>query len=193
MTYKLMATSRASHDVKFRNRAADELNDATLNPVKVPNGQLAIKVQDARQAMHEQLVDRFDTNVPLPTKKFYFIAALLDPRFKKLTFKHDDMLSDVRRRQAIKWLKEEFEAKYKGKFKAKDAAAAGPGPVGASSPAGEQQHRKRRKFSAASFFAESEDDDDEGEEEAAAPIKDELKEYLALPQIKYKSEQDAML
>ena len=35
----------------------------------------------------------------------------------------------------------------------------------------------------------SEDDDDEDEEEAAAPIKDELKEYLAL-QIKYKSEQD---
>ena len=94
-------------------------------------------------------------------------------------------------RQSSKWLKEEFEAKYKGKFKAKDAAA-GPGPVGASSPAGEQQHRKRRKVSAASFFAESEDDDDE-EEEAAAPIKDELKEYLALPQIKYKSEQDALL
>ena len=45
----------------------------------------------------------------------------------------------------------------------------------------------------ASFFADSEDDDDEGEEEAASPIKDELKEYLALPQIKYKSEQDAML
>ena len=90
--------------------------------------------------------------------------------------------------------KEEFEAmKYKGKVKAKDAGA-GPGPVGASSPAGEQQqHRKRRKVSAASFFADSEDDDDEGEEEAAAPIKDELKEYLALPQIKYKSEQDAML
>ena len=48
-------------------------------------------------------VKRPDTNVPLPTKKLYFIAALLDPRFKKLTFKHDDMLSsDVHRRQAIK-------------------------------------------------------------------------------------------
>ena len=93
-------------------------------------------------------------------------------------------------RQSSKWLKEEFEAKYKGKFKAKDAAAS-PAPVSASSPAGEQ-HRKRRKVSAASFFADSEDVD-EGEGEAAAPVKDELKEYLALPQIKYKSEQDAMV
>ena len=41
--------------------------------------------------------------------------------------------------------------------------------------------------------ASASEDDDEGEEEAAAPVKDELKEYLALPQIKYKSEQDAML
>ena len=49
-----------------------------------------------------------------------------------------------------------------------------------------------RLVSAASFFADSEDDNG-GEEEAAAPVKDELKEYLALPQIKYKSEQDAMV
>ena len=52
-------------------------------------------------------------------------------------------------------------------------------------------HRKRRKVSAGSFFAASSDEDeDEDEQEAAA--KDELKEYLALPQIKYKSEHDAM-
>ena len=33
-----------------------------------------------------------------------FIAALLDPRFKKLKFKHDGMLQDRRRREALKWL-----------------------------------------------------------------------------------------
>ena len=46
-------------------------------------------------------------------------------------------------------------------------------------------------MSAASFFAASSDEEEEEEEEAAA--KDELKEYLALPQIKHRSEQDAMI
>ena len=46
-------------------------------------------------------------------------------------------------------------------------------------------------MSAASFFAASSDEEEEEEQEAAA--KDELKEYLALPQIKYRSEQDAMI
>ena len=45
-------------------------------------------------------------------------------------------------------------------------------------------------MSAATFFAASSDEEEEEEQEAAA--KDELKEYLALPQIKYKSEHDAM-
>ena len=45
-------------------------------------------------------------------------------------------------------------------------------------------------MSAASFFAASSGEESSEEEEAAA--KDELKEYLALPQIKYKSEKDVV-
>ena len=46
-----------------------------------------------------------------------------------------------------------------------------------------QATRPMRTFSAASFFADS--DSEESEEEPDA-TKDELKEYLALPQIKHK-------
>ena len=64
--------------------------------------------------------------------------------------------------------------------------------AGPSSDGGyDEPHRKRRKVSAASFFAASSDEEEEEEQEAAA--KDELKEYLAMPQIKYRSEQDAMI
>jgi hypothetical protein len=49
---------------------------------------------------------------------------------------------------------------------------------------------KRRKTSAAGFFADS-DEDGEVEEEEGAPV-DELAEYLALPQIKYKTAEDAL-
>jgi hypothetical protein len=48
---------------------------------------------------------------------------------------------------------------------------------------------KRRKTSAAGFFADSDEEESEGEETVAE--KDELAEYLALPQIKYKTEEDA--
>jgi len=191
MTYKLMATSAASHPVKFRNREEDELNDAAVNPVKVAHDKLAPKVQAARDAYHEQLVDRFDTNLPLPAKKFYFIAALLDPRFKKLKFKHDGMLQDRRRREALKWLSEAFNAKYKGKVKAADTSEGNAAGRAASTDAPPSAHRKRRKVSAAQFFANSDSEAESSDEEAA--VKDELKEYLELPQIKYKSEQDAML
>ena len=47
-------------------------------------------------------------------------------------------------------------------------------------------------MSAASFFAASSDEEEEEQEQEAA-AKDELKEYLALPQIKFKSEHDAMM
>ena len=120
-----------------------------------------------------------------------FIAALLDPRFKKLKFKHDGMLQDRRRREALKWLSEAFNAKYKGKVKAADTSEGNAAGRAASTDAPPSAHRKRRKVSAAQFFANSDSEAESSDEEAA--VKDELKEYLELPQIKYKSEQDAML
>ena len=52
---------------------------------------------------------------------------------------------------------------------------------------------KRRKTSAAGFFADSDEEEAEGGEAAGvAAEKDELAEYLALPQIKYKTEEDAI-
>ena len=48
-------------------------------------------------------------------KKFWFVAAMLDPRFKKLTFDGDRMLKPAMRRDALKWLTEEYNQHFKYK------------------------------------------------------------------------------
>uniref|UniRef100_A0A7S3EZF2 Uncharacterized protein n=1 Tax=Haptolina ericina TaxID=156174 RepID=A0A7S3EZF2_9EUKA len=62
-------------------------------------------MQAARKLFHEALINRFDTNVPRDMKKFWFLASLLDPHFKKLVFKNDRLLSNLMRERAITWLK----------------------------------------------------------------------------------------
>ena len=186
MAFALMATSSPSEQVKFRNREEDELNDESLNPVKVPHTDLTDKMQDARKLFHESLITRFDSDVPRDVKKFWFIASLLDPRFKKLKFKNDRLLSEMMRSRAQQWLKLEFEKNFKGKVAAAEQPDAQPG----APPDGAPLHRKRRKTSAAGFFAGSDSDESEEEEEEQGET-DELKAYLELPQIKYKTESDA--
>jgi hypothetical protein len=108
MLYKLMATSSSNHQVKFANRDEDQFNDDLANPVKVDHDQLSDKIQTAREGLHKQLVDRFDTNAARDVKQFWFIAAICDPRFKKVQFKHDRMLSDMIRARAVQWFTAEF-------------------------------------------------------------------------------------
>ena len=93
MVYKLIATSASGFDVTFHNRAQDKFNDPNTNPVKVPHANLNEKVRAAREKMHLDLIRRFQDELPLPIKKFWFIAAMLDPRFKKLEFKEDRFLT----------------------------------------------------------------------------------------------------
>ena len=122
---------------------------------------------------------------------FWFIASQLDPRFKKLSFKDDGMLSDHLRVRAIKWLTTEFDKNFKGKVvKAAEATAAATTARGA--PSG--RHVKRRKTSAASFFADSDDSSEDDGDVTVAPAnpEDEMTAYLNLPQIKYVTEQDMM-
>jgi len=201
--YRLMAYSAESHDVFFRNRDEDEYNDAASNPVTVSHSDLQPKVQDARKAYHQRLIDRFDADLPWTVKKFWFVASMCDPRFKKLVFEGDNMLKPAARREAVKWFSEEYNTKYKGKF----AAAAPPPPPagygtspiegGAASTGG---HMKRRKVSAASFFASrvpgaaQEAVASPAPRPAAedAPHTDELAAYLALPQIEVETEWDAL-
>jgi hypothetical protein len=187
MTFALMATSAPAEPVKFRNRIEDDLNDSALNPEKVPHADLTSKMQTARKQFHESLITRFDSDVPRDVKKFWFIASLLDPRFKKLTFKNDRLLTDMMRTRALSWLKAEFDRNYKGKVKVTPSDASHDGPPDASHDGPRPSHRKRRKTSAAGFFAGS---DSESEEEQERPL-DELEAYLALPQIKFKTESDA--
>ena len=63
---------------------------------------------------------------------------------------------------------------------------------GAPTQGGAASHCKRRKTSAAGFFADSDEDSDEGEDADEEELDyDELETYLALPQIKFKTERDA--
>ena len=188
MSFALMATSSPNDSVKFRNRAEDELNDDTLNPVKVEHSDLTDKMQAARKLFHEALITRFDSDVPRDVKKFWFIASLLDPRFKKLTFKNDRLLSAQTRERALAWLKAEFEKNYKGKVK---ASATQPGASADDAPDGARaQNVKRRKTSTASFFANSDSEESGDLEQEEGEQRDKLAAYLALPQIKMKTERD---
>ena len=51
------------------------------------------------------------------------------------------------------------------------------------------RHLKRQKANTTAFFGDSDESEEVEEQEA---IKDELMDYLALPQIKYKTEWDAL-
>ena len=185
MTYGLMATSSPQADVKFKNRADDEFNDDELNPAKVPHDQLTDKMQEARKSYHERLISYFDSEVSIDVKKFWFVASMLDVRFKKLTFKNDRMLTARMRRDAVKWLTEEFNRTYKGKVAAKPV----PPTPSASSP---KPYVKRRKTSTAAFFDDSDDDSNDGGGEEEEEPKDELEAYLALPQVKCKTDKEAL-
>ena len=192
MTYRLMATSSDQHDVRFMNRDQDEFNDDTVNKVKVTHAELTDKIQTARERLHAQLIDRFDTHVPRDIKQFWFISSMCDPRFKKLNFKDDRMLSDRMRARAVIWFTNEFNANYKGRVKvqAPDSSSA-PAAAAEQGSAQGQRNPKRRKTSAAQFFADSEEESSAAEE-ADSPPTDELEKYLAVPQIKYKTERDAI-
>ena len=85
---------------------------------------------------------------------------MLDPRFKKLTFEGDTMIKPAARRDAIKWMSEEYNAKYKGKAAPLSHPPLVPpladGDVtqdASPADAASHGHLKRRKVSAASFFA----------------------------------------
>ena len=158
MAFALMVSSSPIEQLKFRNRAEDELNDDSLNPVKVPNDALSNKMQTARKLFHESLITRFDSDVPRSVKQFWFISALCDPRFKKLVFKHDRLLTDLMWSRALLWFKAEFDKNFKGKV------AAAPQQWAAPSDGSHPPHLKRRKTSASGFFAESDSEESEAEE-----------------------------
>ena len=113
--FRLMSYSSDKHDVYFRNRDEDEYNDAGSNPVTVPHADLQVKVREARALYHGRLITRFDTELPHSVKKFWFVSSMLDPRFKKLSFDGDSMLKPAMRRDAVKWLTQEYLATSRAK------------------------------------------------------------------------------
>ena len=69
-------------------------------------------MQDARNAFHERIIKYFDSDVAMDIKQFWFIASILDVRFKKLSFKNDRMITPLMRRNAVKWVTDEFNRHY---------------------------------------------------------------------------------
>ena len=90
---------------------------------------------------------------------------------------------------AEKWFTDKFNTiTTKARSVWPGGSAAGPGGDQGSDDDKPRRCVKRQKTSAADFFAESESEADE----AAPPgVTDELTEYLALPQIQFKTERDA--
>ena len=75
------------------------------------------------------------------------------------------------RRDALRWLKTEFDLNYQGKVAEPWGKSRTPRPPTRLSPQGcapQQPHLKRRKTSAAGFFANS-DSEESGEEEQEEP------------------------
>ena len=195
--FRLITYSAASEDVFVRNRDEDEFNDPVLNPVMIPHNSLNSKVKECREKYHTDLIDRFDSDLPVSVKKFWYVATTLDPRFKNLTFDGDKMIKAHHKRDAIKWLTEEYNKTYK--HKVYDPATA-PSPAAAADPYADSsgadgsetpQPHKRRKVSSASFFAPrapaataaAAPAPVPSSSEKKKPYSDELKAYLALPQI----------
>ena len=190
--YKLMYTSVSSADVKFSNRAADPYNDSVMNPTKVPHADLTDNIRTNREKLHEAFITRFDSDVSLDVKKFWFIAAMCDPRYKKLQFRHDNLLKDNVRKRAEQWFSAEFNAKYRGRIAPTDptdTASATATPV--PQPSLAHANKRRKVSSAQAFMNSSEEEQSDDEDSPAAPM-DELKAYLALPQVKIMTEQDML-
>ena len=187
MTFALMATSSPSMSVKFQNRAEDELNDDAANPVKVPHTDLTDKMQAARKAYHDKLIDKFDSDPSRDIKMFWWIASMLDPRLKKLTFKHDRLVTPEMRNMAVRWMTYEFNKNFKGKV-----APAAPQPNGPPDTPDGPPHRKHRQTSTANFFADSDESSDEAGAGTPAAAQDELAAYLALPQVSMKEVSDPL-
>jgi hypothetical protein len=112
------------------------------------------------------------------------------------------MLKPRMRRDAVRWLTEEYNSNFKGKAYAPPPAAADTSPADAGTPAATVQgHVKRQKVSAASFFtprvagaaaAASQPAVPTPDDDKVVPHADELAAYLELPQIEYKTEWDAL-
>jgi hypothetical protein len=200
--FRLMAYSSANAQIYFENRERDALNDPDLNPVMMSPCELAAEVELALKMYHDQLVSRFDANLSLKIKQFWYICTLLDPRFKKLKFDGDRMLTDARRREAVAWLQLAFVKDFKGKFvfsqtpPACGASDSLPTTSCAESDEAAIAEAKRRKVSSAGFFRKRGPDAPISVElDPNAPVdlrpkphRDEMKAYLALPQVPHDDE-----
>lgn len=165
-------------------------------PVKKPwnheifsSKDLRPEVQRAREALYQDMVKRWQTDMSLDRKRFYMIATVCDPRQKALRFPG---ISGNDRETAQDW----FEAEYLSLWAAKDPAcapqrsqrAAGTTREDARRPRGHPQHE------GASFLdfmmdlaqANSQIDEDTNvldEEQDGFQLENEARKYLALSEV----------
>ena len=86
-----------------------EMNGSSYKAVN--NEDLTDVVQEAREEYYADLVDRWESNLDLATKKFLFIAMQCDPRFKSMSSLPG--LSDEDKAEARAWFKTEYAIHWK--------------------------------------------------------------------------------
>lgn len=162
-------------------------------PVKKPwnkevlqPSELRSEVKEARQALHDDMVARWVTDLPESRKRFYTIATICDPRQKGLRF------SGINREQGHNW----FEAEYIAYWAGDDPACNPRRQRSAPGPSNSDESRGHPQNAGASFLdfikdlaqlddgAEELQDPEIGEDgEGEEKLDNEVRKYLALPDV----------
>lgn len=153
------------------------------NPVRQPwdgellkPNELRPEVKLAREALYEDLVSRWKTEMPEALLRFYMTATLLDPRQRRLAFPG---VSAFDRHQAREWLIAEFESLW-----AEKNVTTTPAPAPASTAAPVPSHKQHASASFLHFMSnlahlQAEEEGAEADAESEIPAdKSEVEKYL---------------
>ena len=78
----------------------------------VDHGSLHPAVQEGREALHLDLVERWITSLPHDVKRMYYIASGCDPRFKLFQPEQFPAATTEDLEQARNWFRSEYEMKW---------------------------------------------------------------------------------
>ena len=102
----LIKTSNPLQPVIFAFREADGEDNV------VDHGSLHPAVQEGREALHLDLVERWITSLPHDVKRMYYIASGCDPRFKLFQPEQFPGATTEDLEQARNWFRSEYEMKW---------------------------------------------------------------------------------
>jgi hypothetical protein len=166
----LIKTSDPTEPVIFSFRSAAESS--------VEHKDLHHAVQIGREALHEDLKDRWIHGLSYDVKRMLYIASACDPRFKLFLTDQFPFTTEEDREQARNWFRSEYEMKWAPK-----AAAAAAAPAATEQTQRVAAAGSRRSVSLNTMFSQNQTTNNAPAAGTAAqdPLS-ELKDYLSLPQ-----------